>query len=313
MQSQLDTYLSALRGHLKTGAAARSNVLRELADHLEDRTDELVKSGLTREEAKTEAARRFGDPWTIGAELSVVHNQGTWIAAALTAAPHLLVAGLFASHRWLELQLLVPALLFATVVSIAGWRKHLPTWVYPWLGYLLFPLLLAGTVSAVTLGHAVWSIIARGYTPTDPWGWALGGFVGTIGLAFSAYLLVWASRRDWVQATLLVLPIPVLAAALFVYERGAVSSLAEADNQAALLLVFVAAVSAIVIRLVDRLIKIALIATALPIGFLLTTGALDPSLRASLALVLSLPALLLLIAPVIASAAGAIAPWRSRR
>ena len=272
-----------------------------------------MKGGLTREEAYAEAARRFGDPRTIGAELSVVHNQGTWATAAMTAAPHLLAAGLFASHRWLELQMLVPALLLVAAVSAVGWRKRLPTWVYPWLGYLLFPLLLAGTVSAVALGHAVWSIAARGYTPTDPWGWAFGGLIGVTGIVLSAYLLVWASRRDWVQATLLALPIPVLAVALFVYERGAFSSLAEADNQAAFLMIFVAAVSAIVIRLVERLLKIALIATALPIGFLLTTSSLDPGLRALLAFVLSLPALLLVVMPAITSAASTVAAGRRHR
>ena len=313
MQPQLGTYLTALRGHLKTGAATRSSVLRELADHLEDRTAELINGGLTREEAYSEAARRFGDPRTIGVELSMVHNQGTWIAAALTAAPHLLAAGLFASHRWLELQLLAPALLLVAIVGGVGWRKHLPTWVYPWFGYLLFPVLLAGTVSTLSLGHAIWSILARGYTPTDPLVWALGGAIGATGIVLSAYLLVWVSRRDWVQATLLVLPIPVLAAALLVYERGAFSSFSQADNQTALLMVFVAAVSAIVIRLVDRLLKIALVATALPIGFLLTASSLEPGTRALLAFLLSMPALLLVVGPFLASMASMVAAGRNRR
>ena len=313
MQPSLGTYLSSLRSHLRTGAATRSSVLRELADHLEDRTDELVKRGLTREEASAEAGRRFGDPQAIGSELTLVHNQGSWFAAGMTAAPHLLAAALFVSHRWLEFQLLAPALLLVAAVSALGWWRRLPTWAYPWLGYLLFPFLLGGTVSAVTLGHAVWSIAARGYTPTDPWVWALGGLLGIVGIGLTAYLLVWVTRRDWVQATLLVLPVPVLAVALLAYERGAFSTLAEADNQAATLMVCVGAVSIIVTRMADRLIKISLIAAALPIGFLVTTRALELETRLLLALLLSLPALLLAIAPAMVSAASAVTARRTSR
>ena len=313
MQPRLSTYLTSLRGYLRTGAATRSSILGELADHLEDRTDELMKRGFTREEAWAEASRRFGDPEAIGTELTLVHNQGTWIVAGLTAAPHLLAAALFASHRWLELQLLVPALVLMAAVSALGWWRRLPTWVYPWIGYLLFPFLLAGTVSTVTLGYAVWSIIAHGGSPTDPWIWAFGGFLGIAGVALSGYLLIWVSRRDWVQASLLVLPVPALAVALFAYGRGEFPTLAQADSQAAVLMIFVAAVSAIVIRLADRLLKITLITAALPIGFLLTTQALEPGTRLLLAFVLSLPALLLVLAPNVVSAASTVAARRASR
>ena len=190
--------MSSLRGHLRTGAATRSSVLRELSDHIEDRTNELVGQGLTREEAYAEASQRFGNPRDIGSELTLVHNQGSWIAAGLAAAPHVLAAMLFASHRWLEVQMLAPAFLLVMAVGIVGWWKRAPTWVYPWLGYLLFPALLAGAISTVTLGHAIWSIVVRGYTPTDPWIWALGGSIGFAGIILTAYSLVWVSKHDWV-------------------------------------------------------------------------------------------------------------------
>ena len=73
-----------------------------------------------------------------------------------------------------------------------------------------------------------------------------GGFLGIASVSLGAYLLIWVSRRDWVQASLLVLPVPALAVAMFAYGRGEFSTLTQADSQAAVLMIFVAAVSAIV-------------------------------------------------------------------
>jgi hypothetical protein len=100
---------------------------------------------------------------------------------------------------------------------------------------------------------------------------------------------------------------------LLAYGRGEFATLAEADNHVAILMIFVAAISAIVIRLADRTLKMTLIAAALPIGFLLTTQALEPGVRLVLAFLLSLPSLLLLFAPIVVSAASTVAARRTSR
>ncbi|MBI4236076.1 MAG: hypothetical protein HY688_01800 [Chloroflexi bacterium] len=301
MQPSLVPYLDTLRAHLRLGTSARTGIVRELATHLEDSTQELMDNGLSREEAATEAARRFGNPRTIAAALSLVHNQGTWPEVALSALPHLLVALLFATHRWLQLEWLGLAVVLAAGVSAVGWIRGRPQWVYAWLGYALFPFLLAGAVSMVTLGQAAWSIVARGYTPTSPLSWAIGLGLSFLGVVLGCYLLVWISRRDWLHASLLVLPIPALSVSLLALDRGTYAHLEQADVQTALLFVLVAGVVAMAVRVGDRLLKAAFLAVSLPLGFLLISGALDADPRVTLAVVLSLPALLLVLSPLLFS------------
>ncbi len=302
MHARFDTSLEALRSRLRTGAATRSSVLRELSNHLEDHTSELMRQrGLSREEASTEALRTFGDLKEIASDLSFVHNQGTWRETALSALPHLVVALLFASHQWLEPVWLGAALLLTGSMSALGWRMGRPIWMYPWLGYTIFPFLLAGTVSIATMGYGIWAIVAHGYTPTNPMSWVLGMGLGVVGITLISYLLIWVSHRDWTHAALLVLPIPFLSVALLAFDRGTYTRLEEADIQTGLLFMFVALAVGVVVRLGDRTMKISLIGASLPIGFLLSSGALETELRALIAMLLSLPALLLVLAPYLLS------------
>lgn len=294
-------YLTSLRTHLQMGRLERAGVMRELSTHLEDRTLELMDRGLSREEAVAEAARRFGDPRAIASELSSVHNQGTWREVGLSALPHLLVAALFASHRWLELEWLGLSLLVAAGVSAFGWARGRPLWTYPWLGYALFPFLLVGTVSLATLGQATWSILTRDYMPTSPLSWAIGLSLGILGVVLVCYLLVWVSKRDWLHASLLILPVPILSLSLLAFDRGTFVRLDEADSQTGLLFLFVALAVGVVVRLKDRSLKLGVLAASLPVGFLLIAGALDADLRTSLAVLLSLPAVVLVLSPLLFS------------
>lgn len=302
MPAHFDSHLDALRARLRTGSATREDVLRELSDHLEDRTVELEEQqGLSREEARAEATRVFGDAQQIASDLSFVHNQGSWREVLFSILPHLLAALLFASHRWLEPEFLIVAFGLAIGVSGVGWRRGKPIWMYPWLGYALFPFLLAGTISVATVGHAVWSIISQGYTPTNPLSWGLGIGLGVLGVVLISYLLIWTGRRDWVHAALLVLPIPFLAVSLLAFDRGTFTGLEEADAQTAILFVFVAFAVGVVVRIGDRLLKIGLITASLPIGFLLSSRTMESDVRIALVVLLSLAAILLVAAPFLIS------------
>lgn len=314
MPAQFDSHLEALRARLRTGSAAREDVLRELSDHLEDRTVELeAQHGLSHEEARIEAARVFGDAQEIASDLSFVHNQGSWREVFFSALPHLLTALLFASHRWLEPELLIAAFTLALGVSGVGWRHGKPIWMYPWLGYALFPFLLAGTISVATLGNAIWSIVTQGYTPTNPLSWGLGIGLGVLGIALISYLLIWTGRRDWVHAALFVLPIPFLAVSLLAFDRGTYTGLEETATQTAILFVFVAFAVGIVVRVGDRLLKIGLIAASLPIGFLLSSSAMEPDIRIALVILLSLAAALLVAAPFLMSWGPIASPLKRNR
>jgi hypothetical protein len=276
-----------------------------LSDHLEDRANELVAKGLSPEDATAEAVRAFGNAEEIASELSLIHNQGAWRDAALSALPHLIAAALFAFHHWLDPLWLAGAFALIAAMTAIGWRRGRPLWMYSWLGYALFPFLLAGTLSVATVGHAVWTILTEGYSPTNPVSWALGIGLGVLGITLISYLLIWVSQRDWTHAALLVLPIPFLAVSLLAFDRGTYTRLEEADTQTAVLFAFVAFAVAIVVRLGDRLLKIGIIAASLPIGFLLSSNALEADLRFLMAALLSLPALLLVLAPLVLSLGAA--------
>ena len=242
-----------------------------------------------------EAVRNFGNPQTIATELTAIHNQGTWTDTVLSAAPHLLIAGLFASHRWLIPEWLLAAFIVVIGVSIVGWLMHRPSWIYSWLGYAMFPFLLVGTLSIATLAYAAWSVIALSASPTDPWVWLLGIGIGFTGVVFSAYLLVWVGKRDWVSGAFLVLPLPLLALSLLAFDRGTFA----ADMDGAILFGFASFAVAVVVRVSDRLVKIALLGATLPIGFLLITQSVTVEVRFAVALLSSLPALLALFVPLV--------------
>ena len=288
MPLSVSTFLASLRNHVQTGAETRRVVLRELSDHLEDRTVELMDRGLPQQEAIDEAMRSFGNPRTIGAELSTIHNQGTLADAALSAAPHLMIASLFATHRWLSPEWLFGAFIVVIGFSVAGWLMHRAAWVYSWLGYAIFPLVLVGTVSIATLAYSAWSVVARGASPTDPWVWLLGIAVGVSSVILSAYLLVWVGKRDWVSGALLMLPVPLLSLALLAFDQGTFA----ADRDGAILFGFAAFSVAVVVRVSDRLVKIGLLGATLPIGFLLIAQSIAVEVRFAVALLASLPALL---------------------
>lgn len=301
MPAGFTPYLDALRGHLHLGAATEASVLRELSTHLEDRTHEFMERGLPRNEAVAEATRTFGNPQRIAAALSFVHNQGTWQEVGLSALPHLLVALLFASHRWLEVEWLLGALLLTAGVGAIGWLRKRSLWAYPWMGFALFPVLLAGTVSLASLGHATWSVLAWGYTPTSPLSWIVGLTLSVLGVVLVAYLVVWVSRRDWVHAALLVMPIPVLSVALLAFDRGGYARLEEADTQTALLFVLVALSVGLFVRVASRPLKAGILGGSLPLAFLISSPLLEGELRVTIALLLSLPAVLLVLTPFLPS------------
>ena len=97
------------------------------------------------------------------------------------------------------------------------------------------------------------------------------------------------------------MPLALLAIALLAFDRGEYVRLEQAGAQTALLFLVVALAVGLSIRLSDRLLKIGVIAAALPVGFLFTSSAMDLNLRILVAAALSLPALLLVLAPLFVS------------
>lgn len=298
--SSISTPIHALTSQVLTRIRSRRSVLRELADHIEDHSSSLRERGFDAAEARAQAVRAFGDARTVAAQLERIRNQGAWPDVAMSAFPSVFIAFLFATHQWLDLEWIVGSAAVAIAVSALGvYRFGRRAWVFSWLGYALFPVLLISMVSLGTTAHAAWSVLSGGYEARDPLTWALGIGLGIAGLGVIGALMAWLSRKDWIHAMLVVLPMALLSIAILAFDRGVYTTIAQAEEQNAALFGTFAIVVAAAVRMTDRLFKIGLLAATLPLGFLLISGGIDIGFRVIVTVALSLPALLLIIAPYV--------------
>jgi hypothetical protein len=115
------------------------------------------------------------------------------------AMPHLLVAALLAVRiwhgvGWLAYGLLGIIILFFTSVVIVGWRKGRPTWMFPWLGYYLLPMVLAGSL-IVSLPESLSWVIGLVYIP--------------LAMLVIFFIIRQTLREDWLLASLMLMPLPI--------------------------------------------------------------------------------------------------------
>jgi hypothetical protein len=99
-----DAFLASVAAHLDLPPAAVPGVLDELADHLADATDELVGQGVDAADAERRAIGRFGDPRTLGGELSRARHTRRQVWAAVGGGVRgLVVEGI---RTWMSVGLL---------------------------------------------------------------------------------------------------------------------------------------------------------------------------------------------------------------
>lgn len=67
----------------------RAEIMRELRSHYEDLTEDLVYSGLNRDEAEKEAERQFERPESVASKLRNAHMRCGWDSALLAVFPFL--------------------------------------------------------------------------------------------------------------------------------------------------------------------------------------------------------------------------------
>ena len=298
--SSISSPIHALTSQVLTKIRSRRSVLRELADHIEDHSSTLRERGVEPTEARAQAVRAFGDARTVAAQVERIRNQGSWPDVAMSAFPSLFVAFLFATNRWLDLEWIMGTAAVAIVISALGvYRFGRRAWVFSWLGYALFPILLISAVSLGSTAYAAWSVLSGSYEARDPLSWVLGIGLGIAGLVMIFALMVWLSRKDWIHGMLVALPIVLLSVAILAFDRGVYTTIEQAAAQNAVLFGAFAVVVAAAVRMTDRLFKIGLLAASLPLGFLSISGGIDIGIRIIVTAALSIPALLLIIAPYV--------------
>ena len=263
-------YLTDLSRRLHLDQVEQREIIRELRDHVEDRGQELIETGVSSDEAVAHALNDLGSSTNIADQLYEVHSRGSWYHTVLAVLPHVLLALMFALHLWTAPGWVVLMLVMALVISFIGWRKGRPRWTYPWLGYCLVAPIVSWGLAMSAVGYGAWSIVTRGALPLG-----VPIYIASfVYIAFSLWIVIRfvskVARPDWVMASLAGLPIPFLAYWFFYFYRrddvlrSPAQQLGEVDSSAAIVFLILAATTAIFFRIGRRLVRVALLAITAP-------------------------------------------------
>jgi len=201
----LSYYLDSIRDNLRLDLSTEREVIRELGTHIEDKLQELKDNGLSEEEATSTCLGLLGSARLVARQIYEAHSQGSWRQALLASAPHLLFGLLFALNWWQGVGWLLVMLALVLVAAIYGWWHGKPTWLFPWLGYSLLPVVGAGLLLLYLPTRWAWLAILV-YIPLASW--------------FLCSVIIQTIRRDWLHSSLMLFPIPVIAGWLLAIEFG---------------------------------------------------------------------------------------------
>jgi len=193
--TELNHYLDSVRDNLRLDLSAESEVVNELETHIDDRLQELRQAGLSEEEAANTCVKLLGSAKLVARQIYEAHSQGNWRQALLASMPHLLFGLLFALNWWQGISWLLVLLVLVLSMAVYGWWHGKPAWLFPWLGYSLLPVVVAGLLLLCL-----------------PKGWSWVAIVIYIPLAL--WLLyrvtVQTIKRDWLYSSLMLFPIPII-------------------------------------------------------------------------------------------------------
>ncbi len=300
MLSDLKQYLARVKSYSKLEPSDESEIVRELQTHFEDEITELCESGLSPDEATGVATKRFGAAESLGREIYEVYSKGTWSQALLAAAPHLMLAFTFAFHLWKESYWLVGVTLALLGMTIYAWRHGKPSWAYSWLGYFLVPLFAVSFLVVLAMGRFLSQFMLG-----DSMQWVVIVVYSPVALWLLGYILVYALRRDWLLASFMLLPFPVMIVWLFAleqdvglaeYSRGAFQG---GDQGVALTFLALGITAGAFIRLRQRLLKISVLALATLLILSMVWRFTESGLNPVLAIFISFSLVTFLLSPVL--------------
>jgi len=207
LATELSYYLENLRDNLKLDPADEKEIITELEAHVEDKLQELKEAGLSNEEAVERCVGLLGSAKMLARQIYEAHSQGTWRQALLASTPHLFFALLFAP-RWLVGVAWLPVI-FGSFIAIVlyGWYHGKPTWLFPWLGYSLLPVVIAGLFLLYLPKGWAWVTILL-YVPLVLW--------------LLCYITIKAIKKDWLYSALMLLPVPSMVGWFLAMEQGGI-------------------------------------------------------------------------------------------
>ncbi len=195
MITALSQYLDSIRDSLRLDLISEGEVISELQTHIEDELEEMREAGLSEEEATSTCLRLLGSAKLVARQIYEAHSQGTWRQALLASMPHLLFAFLFALNWWQGIAWLVITLGLILTTVIYGWCHGKPVWLFPWLGYSLVPVAVAGLFLL--------------YLPRS-WSWLAILVYIPLALRLVYSITIQTIERDWLFGALMLLPVPVI-------------------------------------------------------------------------------------------------------
>jgi hypothetical protein len=188
-------YLQDIRYDSRLDDSEQTQIINELETHMEDKFQELIESGLTKEEAVRTCLGQMGSQKQVSRQIYEAYSQGSWKHVLLASMPHLIFGGIFALNWWQHIGWLSLILLLIIATTAYGWWHGKPTWVFSWLGYSLLPVIAVGLL-LVYLPKG-WSLLAIPiYIPMALW-WLF-------------HIIIQTSKRDWIFGSLMLLPIPII-------------------------------------------------------------------------------------------------------
>jgi hypothetical protein len=195
MTPELIQYLTRIRYGARMPDSDEPEMLRELEAHIEDRVEELTGAGLSEEAALQACLGQMGETGAVARRIYEAYSQGSWTQVLLACLPHLLFGLLFLLNWWHHPGWLTVALIFMLATTVYAWWHGKPAWIFSWLGYTMLPVLGVGLLLLYL--PARWSILTLPiYFPLALW-WLFR-------------IVVQTSKRDWIFASLALLPLPII-------------------------------------------------------------------------------------------------------
>ena len=168
MSATINDYLDTVRGSLRLDDSSEREIINELETHIEDEVQELKKSGVREEEAVKACIRLLGSARSIARQIYEAHSQGTWRQALLASLPHGLFGIVFFLNWWQGEGWMLAMLIMILTTSVYGWWRHKSNWLFPWLGYALLPVIIAG-LSLLYLPEGLSWLAVLVYLPLALW------------------------------------------------------------------------------------------------------------------------------------------------
>jgi hypothetical protein len=249
----LTHYLDSIRDNLRLDLSNEREVVNELETHIEDRLQELREAGLSEEEAANTCVKLLGSAKLVARQLYEAHSQGTWRQALLASMPHLIFALLFALNWWQGIGWLLVVLGLVLGMTVYGWWHGKPTWLFPWLGYSLLPVAVAGLLLLYLPKGWSWLAILL-YIPLALW------------LLYS--ITTQTIKGDWLYSTLMLLPVPIIVGWFLAVEQEgrfpelSLERIRDFAPWIGLSFLALAATAATFIRLRQRWLKVAVLLTS---------------------------------------------------